>query len=247
MKYEYQIRAEDVLNPLLDQGCRVFSVVGSGGKTTFIRKAALHYGAYLRVGVATSTKMFLPDEQWQCGGRMPAVLIPGKAADFLLPPVCFYGEHILPDGKLWDIGPQMLEFAMERSDLLLIEADGSKRKPLKGWREDEPVIVPQTEAVIGILPLHCLGQTIHGEMIHRMETFTAITGLGCGDRMGIEAYIRLILHPHGLFGHSRGRCALVFNRADSPALLAAAEDIIKKVKQSGFALDSWISGCLDEI
>lgn len=285
MKYEYQIQVEDILNPLLDAGCRVFSVVGSGGKTTFIRRAALYYGAReayggdpsdgisqpfeagrpcgnvqsdesgqphrsaLRVGVAASTKMLLPDEQWQCGGIMPAVLTPAslKAADISLPPVCFYGEHILPEGKLWDIGPDMIELAMARSDLLLIEADGSKKKPLKGWRGDEPVIVPQTDVTIGILPLHCLGRIIHKEMVHRMESFTAITGLGCGDRMDTAAYMRLIIHPNGLFGHGRGRRVLVLNRADSPSLLAAAEEIINKVKQSGFALDGWALGCLDEV
>ena len=40
---DYRIHVEELLDPLYRHGCRVFSVVGSGGKTTLIRQAAMHY------------------------------------------------------------------------------------------------------------------------------------------------------------------------------------------------------------
>ena len=71
---EYRIHVEELLDPLYRHGCRVFSVVGSGGKTTLIRQAAMHYARLYQVGVAASTKMCLPDGQWEYQGCPPAVV-----------------------------------------------------------------------------------------------------------------------------------------------------------------------------
>lgn len=241
----HRIPIEKIMDPLLMQGCRVFSVTGSGGKTTLIRKAALHYAKTLHVGVAASTKMCLPDSQWQYKGRIPPVVLPDYPDDAgeAVPPVCFYAEHILPEGKIWDIGAEMMSRALVRSGILLVEADGSNRKPLKGWRTDEPVIVPETDVTIGILPLHCLGQRIDESMVHRPETFTAITGLKIGDKMNMDAYVRLITHPNGLFGHGRGKRVLVLNRVNNDELRMAAGSI---AEQSKYCVDQWIAGCLED-
>lgn len=241
----YRIPIEKMMDPLLAQGFRVFSVAGSGGKTTLIRKAALHYAKILHVGVAASTKMCLPDSQWQYRGMIPSVVSPDclEAAQGAVPPVCFYTDHILPEGKIWDISGNMMTMALERSDILMVEADGSNRKPLKGWRADEPVIVPETDVTIGVLPLHCLGQRIDEAMVHRIEAFTDITGLGSGDRMTVEAYVQLIIHSQGLFGHGKGRKILLLNRVNSDDLRKAAESIAARSEK---CIDHWIAGCLED-
>lgn len=241
---DYRIPVENMLDPLLAQGCRVFSVVGSGGKTTLIRRAALYYADYFNVGVAASTKMCLPDDQWRYRGIIPPVVSPDcpRNAEEAVPPVCFYTEHILPEGKIWDIGEDMLKLSLKKSDMLLVEADGSNCKPLKGWRKDEPVIVPKTDVTIGILPIHCLNQTIDSSLVHRMEAFTDITGLETGDRMTEEAYVRLITHPNGLFGHGMGERILVFNRADNDELKEASRQIAVRSRD---CFDRWIAGCLE--
>ena len=107
---EYRIHVEELLDPLYRHGCRVFSVVGSGGKTTLIRQAAMHYARLYQVGVAASTKMCLPDGQWEYQGCSPAVVSSDGQGDAKrqAAPICFYTEHILPSGKIWDLGEQML-------------------------------------------------------------------------------------------------------------------------------------------
>lgn len=242
----YRIHVEELLDPLYRHGCRVFSVVGSGGKTTFIRKAAMHYARLYQVGVAASTKMCLPDRQWEYKGCLPAVVSSDGQGDAKRQsaPVCFYTEHILPEGKIWDLSEQMLGQALEESDLLLIEADGSNRKPLKGWREDEPVILPATEVTIGILPMHCLGETIDEMNVHRMEKFTAITGLYPGDVMTEEAYLQLITAGNGLFGNCPGCRWLVLNRVNDPQLYRSAKKIAEAAEAFG-VIDGWIAGCLE--
>ena len=231
---EYRIHVEELLDPLYRHGCRVFSVVGSGGKTTLIRQAAMHYARLYQVGVAASTKMCLPDGQWEYKGCPPAVVSSDGQGDAKrqAAPICFYTEHILPSGKIWNLGEQMLG------------ADGSNRKPLKGWREDEPVILPATEATIGILPMHCLGEILDVTKVHRMEKFTAITGLEPGDVMTEKAYLQLITAENGLFGHSLGSRWLVLNRVNDPQLYQSAKKIAEAAVTSG-VIDGWIAGCLE--
>lgn len=170
---------EELLDPLYRHGCRVFSVVGSGGKTTLIRQAAMHYARLYQVGVAASTKMCLPDGQWEYQGCSPAVVSSDGQGDAKrqAAPICFYTEHILPSGKIWDLGEQMLGQALEESDLLLIEADGSNRKPLKGWREDEPGHSSGNRSHHWYFADALSGRDLDVTKVHRMEKFTAITGL----------------------------------------------------------------------
>ncbi len=243
---DYRIHVEELLDPLLHHGCRVFSVVGSGGKTTFIRKAAMHYAESYQVGVATSTKMCLPDGQWQYRGCPPVVIASDRQGDTerKAAPICVYTSHILPEGKIWNLDDERLKQALSESDMLLIEADGSKRKPLKGWRKDEPVILPATEATIGVLPMHCLGQSVDETKVHRMEKFTAITGLKPGDRMTEMAYLQLITAENGLFGHSLGSRWLVLNRVSDFQLYQSAKVIAESALKAG-AIDGWIAGCLE--
>ena len=243
----YRIHVEELLDPLLAHGCKVISVTGSGGKTTLIRKAAMHYAKQYHVGVAASTKMCLPDRQWMYQNCLPAVVSSdrqnedGKQAA----PICFYTSHILPEGKIWEIDRPMMEKALSECGLLLIEADGSKRKPLKGWRNDEPVILPESEATIGVLPMHCLNLPVNEDRVHRIEHFMHLTGLKLSDQMTEEAYFRMVTAENGLFGHSRGMKWLVLNRVNNEQLYQAARNIAERAMAAG-VIDGWIAGCLED-
>lgn len=52
--------------------------------------------------------------------------------------------------------PHWLQRAAELADLILIEADGSKRLPCKVPDSHEPVILPQTDVVVAVLGLSAL-------------------------------------------------------------------------------------------
>lgn len=243
----YRIHVEEMLNPLLEHGCKVISITGSGGKTTFIRKAAMHYAKQYHVGVAASTKMCLPDGQWVYQNHLPDVVSSDRQNDRekQTMPICFYTAHILPEGKIWGVDRQIMDRAMSECGLLLIEADGSKRKPLKGWRQDEPVILPESEATIGILPMHCLRHPINETNVHRIERFTNLTDLKAGDLMTEAAYLRMVTAENGLFGHSHGSKWLVLNRAHNGELYQSARNIAEKAMAMR-VIDGWIAGCLED-
>lgn len=60
-------------------------------------------------------------------------------------------------------------------DVLLVEADGAKRKPLKVPAEHEPVIPEDTDMVIGIAGASAIGRTIKAGC-HRGELVGELLG-----------------------------------------------------------------------
>ena len=80
------------------------------------------------------------------------------------------------------IPPEMQEFKIRFGKIsvgkpVIIEADGSKRKALKGWAQYEPVIVSGTDITIGLLSLETIGAKINSENIHRLDKFIDINGI----------------------------------------------------------------------
>jgi probable selenium-dependent hydroxylase accessory protein YqeC len=55
----------------------------------------------------------------------------------------------------------------ERADIIVIEADGAHRRPLKFPGDNEPVILDETDIVIAVSGLDALGK-MAGEVCHRM-------------------------------------------------------------------------------
>lgn len=55
--------------------------------------------------------------------------------------------------------PEEMERLLQMADVILIEADGAKKKPVKVPGEWEPVIIPQTGLVIACAGLSALGGT----------------------------------------------------------------------------------------
>ena len=92
--------------------------------------------------------------------------------------------------------------------------------------------------------MHCLGEILDVTKVHRMEKFTAITGLEPGDVMTEKAYLQLITAENGLFGHSFGSRWLVLNRVNDPQLYQSAKKIAEAAVTSG-VIDGWIAGCLE--
>ncbi len=53
------------------------------------------------------------------------------------------------------------------ADVLLIEADGAKRLPFKIPRDGEPVLIKETDAVIGCMGLDCIGETFEDKCFRK--------------------------------------------------------------------------------
>lgn len=69
------------------------------------------------------------------------------------------------------------------SDVLLIEADGSKQLPFKAPYDHEPVIPDETSLVVPVVSLSVLGQPLDDDHVYNPEAMTAKYGFYPGGRI----------------------------------------------------------------
>lgn len=185
----------------------VISVVGSGGKSTLI----YNLGRELKenkVLITTTTKMYYPKVSYEVDYFFS--LDRDKKININLGRT-FLGRGILKDNKVFgDLN--LIESYRNYFDFVLIESDGSKRKPLKAWNEEEPVIFLESTKTIGVVPIHIIGEEITEEIVHRLEIFKDIFKVNLGDKISLELLCNIITCKEGLFKEAKGEKILFINR-----------------------------------
>ena len=124
---------------------------------------------------------------------------------------------------------RLLELADRRRVALLIEADGSRLRPLKAPAEHEPALPNFVDAVVVVAGLSALGKPLEAEWVHRPEQFAELAGLEPGEEITYKALARVLSHPQGgLKGIPAGaRLVLLLNQADTEELVAAGQRIAR--------------------
>lgn len=156
----------------------VISLIGAGGKTTTMYQLADELAEQgLWVLVTTSTHIACPDEGWVIKDKTLSEAARLEWESRILTIGTSAAENKLAAPA--DLGDETAMAAMmQKADVILIEADGSKQHPLKVPAGGEPVLVSQTEMVIACAGLSALGQTFEqgcfrigtdGGWLHRTE------------------------------------------------------------------------------
>lgn len=139
----------------------VTAIIGSGGKTTLMYRLAKELSSQGSVIVTTSTHIFPPE-------HLPFATETGKVSGVLcVGTPCENGKVAAPT--------QSFSQLENLADFVLVEADGSKRLPLKAHDVHEPVIPLNAGQVICVVGASGLNLPV-GEVVHRPEIFTALTG-----------------------------------------------------------------------
>ena len=89
------------------------------------------------------------------------------------------------------------QFAQSTQTPLLIEADGSRQRPIKAPGSSEPVIPAFVDAVVVVVGLSALDQNLTETWVHRPNRFAQITGLSSGDRITLDSLVKMLTHPGG--------------------------------------------------
>lgn len=110
---------------------------------------------------------------------------------------------------------------------LLVEADGSRQKPLKAWAGHEPPIPAFADLVVHVAGLSGLGKPLSEEIVHRAEKFSELSGLGIGEIISPEALARVLTHPQGGWKSipTTARRVALLNQADTAELQSAAQTL----------------------
>ncbi len=131
-------------------------------------------------------------------------------------------------------------------DYILVEADGSRRLPVKAPADHEPVIPGGTDMVIGCIGLDCLGRPMDDETVHRPECFGAVTGLNFGDLILADHLVKLAASNLGLFKNAGNHMKkiLVFNKADTKELVDQGQALAARVRNGCPRVDHCWVACL---
>src|SRR5690349_15315463 len=110
---------------------------------------------------------------------------------------------------------------------LLIEADGSRGKPLKAWADHEPPIPEFVEVVVQVVGLTGLGQPLNEENVHRSEIFSRLSGLNIGETVTPDSLVRVLIQREAGLKNipTNARKIILLNQADTHELQSAAQGL----------------------
>ncbi len=117
-------------------------------------------------------------------------------------------------------------------DFVLVEADGSRMRPIKAPAGHEPVIPPETHLVVNVVGIDAIGGRLT-EIAHRPERVAKVTSLQSDDRLTDEALAALIVHPDGGMKSVPDKATFIslINKVETESRLAIGRRVAKMVLQ----------------
>jgi len=215
---------------------RVISLCGAGGKTSLIFSLAREFlAAGEKVLITTTTKL----AKKECQGQFPVIQAAGageivnRANPALFPTdatIVYSGQSDSRE-KLIGYPPDVIDAVFRAGvfDRILVEADGSRRKPLKAPNAHEPVFPGSSDGVVIVVGLNGIGQILCEENLFRADIWAGRSGLNIGEPVTPVSVAGMIGDPNGLArGCPDGAMRAAFlNRADSPETLRHAREILR--------------------
>ena len=207
-------RSQSFLHALQIAQNDVVCLVGAGGKTSLMFRLAEEAKLFgYKVLVTTTTRMLIPEP-----GQYDAVNLNGmlfSKGDVCAPGIYVGGLAGPEPGKMKGANIECLARRLANFDLVLIEADGAAKKPLKGWNLSEPVVPVFTNKTIGIIDIQTIGQIINNMLVHRLEIFLELTGAKEGDPVTMSHILKVVTNENGIFRQAQGEKLLYINKVES--------------------------------
>lgn len=202
---------------------------GGGGKTSLLLELSSQLGGRGdRVLMTTTTKMGLDQTEgaevcWSIDWReIELALDRGR-------PVFVLSEA--DDHKVLGYDPETVGdlYAESSAGYVLVEADGSRRRPLKAPAEYEPVVPQAASVVVVVMGVDAIGRTIF-EATHRPARAVELTGRTETDVITPGVAATVLTHPGGgLKGIPRSARVIVAITKVDPASEAAAAAVVELV------------------
>ena len=208
--------------------------IGAGGKTTAMFQLARALSKEQeKVVIVTATSHLgswqIPFADMHIAAESSAILEENK--NDLKGVVLVTGE--LDGERTRPINDQTLnwlhQYCDDHSVPLLIEADGSRQKPLKAWTDQEPPIPAFVDQVVQVVGIMGMGKSLSDEYVHRPEVFSNLSELNRGELVTTDALIRVLKHPAGGLKNIpvNARKTVLLNQADTVELQAVAHGLVQ--------------------
>ncbi len=186
----------------IDRG-DIVALVGGGGKTTaMFRLASEALALGWKVVTTTTTNISLPSRS-----QSPLLIVGQEAKDLVGAVRRGLQEHghvtvvgsRIRDDKLHGLDPEEVPAlaGAVSADLVIVEADGARRRPLKVPAEHEPVVPPAATKVLVLVGADALNNPLSADSVHRLESFITLTGLKEGEVVTPEIAAYAVTHHEG--------------------------------------------------
>jgi len=202
------------------------SIVGAGGKSTALFQLAHQFvGRSKAAAIVTATTHLGTWQTANAGQHIVARDIQSLARIFDSDPrgvIVITGEK--KDDRYSPIDEPLLEWLHEKTSAqrlpLLIEADGSRARPLKAPEIHEPPIPEFTDLVLVVAGLNGIGKPLTDEHVHRAKIFSRLGHLPFNAIITPESISRVLTHPQGGLKNipQTARRVVLLNQADTPEL-----------------------------
>ncbi len=190
----------------MTQTAKCICVVGSGGKTSLLYHLA---NAYRKQGktvlVTTTTKMYIPSAYTVLSGDILEIQQKIKQWGFVVAGIpCQYG-------KMQGLPKAVWEQVFLMADMILVEADGAKRLPLKMPNDTEPVLPKECDFLVTVVGLSCLGKPL-GQVCHRWH-LTKDFGYTANTIVTEEMVVHILQKGYATYWRKYAGCVFV-NQVD---------------------------------
>ena len=224
---------------------RCICAAGAGGKTGLLGRLAAEYRDMGKhVLLTTTTKMYLPEAYGALDCSAGEILDRLDRDGFVIA-----GSTVCEGEKMGPLPKEVWDRVVPEAEIVLVEADGSRRLPLKVPGVNEPVIPGACDFLIVVEGMSGIGRPLL-EVCHRTKQAAAL--LGCPEkrkvtvkmtvRIAREGYQSLLKREND--GEGKGSCGCYFlnqadcldpeQRAEIAAAMDGTETVIGSLKEGFF-------------
>jgi probable selenium-dependent hydroxylase accessory protein YqeC len=175
----------------------VAAFVGAGGKSSAILAIADELLEAGKTVLAVPTTKMLVNEAEKIGPLVTsedADELRAKAGEALSGGASgvVVGSGLLSKNRVGGVEPAVVSSLAPLADVVLVEADGSRRRPIKGTAEYEPALPDAATLVVAVGNISAFGMPVGEEHVHRPELFSKLTGIGAGQSITARAFARAL-------------------------------------------------------
>src|SRR5918992_2634716 len=175
----------------------VVAFVGAGGKSSAILAVADELAEAGITSLTAPTTKMLVSEAERLGSPVTsedAGELRTKAESALSDGALgvVVGSGLISKNRVGGVEPATIPSLAPLADVVLVEADGSRRRPIKGTADHEPVLPDSATLVVAVGNISAFGMPVDEGYVHRPELFSKLTGIGPGQSITARAFARAL-------------------------------------------------------
>lgn len=216
-------------------GGDVVAFAGAGGKSSAILEVARGLTeAGMTVVTVPTTKMFLgeveelgplvtSEDPQELVAQVKASLYGGNNS-------VVAGRARISKSRVDGVDPEVVGDLAPLADVVLVEADGSRRRPIKGTASHEPILPDSATLVVAVGNVSALGSPVDEDHVHRPAVFSELTGVSPGQSITARAFARAL---------AEGSLARTPEKARTAALITGVEPGRSMADAAAIARELW--------